>query len=98
MVLRCITVGRDIPLPRSFKREPRKHWLERLAAEGKATHLYEGVAPIAKSLEGDRRRSLKPGFAAQISSSLFLRSPGLDDEQSTRSGLRSNPLSRMTFF
>jgi hypothetical protein len=32
--------------------EPERQLLERLAAEGKATRLYEGDMPIAKSLEG----------------------------------------------
>ena len=32
--------------------DPERQLLERLAAEGKATRLYEGDIPIAKSLEG----------------------------------------------
>jgi hypothetical protein len=32
--------------------EPERELLERLAAEGKATRLYESDMPVAKSLEG----------------------------------------------
>ena len=32
--------------------EPEQQLFRRLAAEGKATRLYEGDVPIAKSLEG----------------------------------------------
>ena len=32
--------------------DPERQLLERLAAEGKASRLYEGDLPIAKSLEG----------------------------------------------
>ena len=32
--------------------DPERQLLERLAAEGKATRLFESDAPVAKSLEG----------------------------------------------